>query len=143
MSRYHSHFSQDKISASQARPSSGVGPGNKDGFREATANWPGAPGPKGPGINKLKWKEVKQSAKKDMADDMFGLELDPLAPAPSLGTVLNNPAAPVPNLLGAPPVDPVMPLPRVINNIPDGPSYLQRRKERRRSGRSLRSRNDD
>ena len=56
------------------RPSPGThGPKEPGMPKEKTASWPGAPGPKGPKMNRVGgFHEVKVSAKQDMADAIYG-----------------------------------------------------------------------
>lgn len=51
------------------RPAPGTRGVKEPGMRMATANWPGAAGPKGPRMNKMGFSEIKAGAKQDMNDD--------------------------------------------------------------------------
>ena len=68
-SRRYSQFTDKRPKADEERPSPGTGSGGKKMYdSETTAGWPGAPGPKGPGFNKVGFPEVKAYAKQDMPD---------------------------------------------------------------------------
>ena len=65
--RYYTDNSQLKITR-------GEGPvlnqaGTRASYSESTANWPGSPGSKGPKRNAVGFREIKNAAKRDMADD--------------------------------------------------------------------------
>lgn len=84
------------------RPSPGTrGVKNPEMPAEKTAAWPGAPGPKGPKMNRVGgFHEVKVSAKQDMADDIYG----------------NGPATigqPVPPVMMSQPIGAGIPVPSV------------------------------
>lgn len=71
--RRYTKFSQSRIRDNPSRSDvHSQGSAQPSFSGETTASWMGAAGPKGSGINKLNWPEVKQSAKQDMADDMHG-----------------------------------------------------------------------
>ena len=68
--RRYSQFTDRRPSADEPQPSPGVGSTPQPTYdSETTANWPGAPGPKGAGFNKVGYPEVKAYAKQDLADD--------------------------------------------------------------------------
>jgi len=56
-------------SAPANRPAPGVKGTKGAPFPQKTKNWPGAPGPKGPRLNKVGFKEVKAYAAQDLGDD--------------------------------------------------------------------------
>lgn len=70
--RRYSQFSDRRPAADEPQPSPGnVGTPQPTYDSETTANWPGAPGPKGTGFNKVGYPEVKAYAKQDLADDKW------------------------------------------------------------------------
>ena len=65
--RYHTPFSKQRIHGSTPpKDPKGTGPAP---YKEKSFSWPGAPGPKGPRLNKVGLKEVKAYAVQDLADD--------------------------------------------------------------------------
>ena len=69
MGRRYTQFEDRRVGADDgSSPSPGLGSKKQPKFdRESTAAWPGAPGQKGPDLNRrVKYAKVKKSAKEDM-----------------------------------------------------------------------------
>ena len=68
--RRYSQFSDRLPGADEPQPAPGnTGTPQPTYESETTANWPGAPGPRGPGVNTVGKPEVKAYAKQDLAGD--------------------------------------------------------------------------
>jgi len=125
--RHYSPFKESKVkdTKTQNTDTSAKGPSNYSGYKaESTASWPGAAGPKGRKLNANPgmFHEVKQSAKQDMNDDLYGRdpailglplgESGGIPPMPGLGGIA---PMPVPSLMSNPGmVPPPMPVPGLL-----------------------------